>query len=1127
MNSFSENNFFINTNTSHSIEIGRIFYEHLSSKKQSLNIFTGNVYEAIRLKEEISWFYPKLRVNHFPDWETLPYDQISPHPDLISERLLTLYQMTQREFDINLLPLSTSLHLLPPRSYIEKFSFNFKINQAVDINAFKNRLVDNGYLYVDKVMNPGEFAMRGGIIDIFPMGSIVPYRIDFFDNEIESIRTFDVDTQRSLYPTNKIKLLPARECPLDDEGVGTFRNNYREKFEGDLSKSKIYKSITKSTPFAGMEWYLPLFFEQTNSIFDYIEPKDALLLLGDTAKAASDYWSETSSRYRLYAYDTERPILEPNEFLISPDEFFKKIKDYPQIKKHKDRIKPSKDIAIDRDESPPLHKLSKLISKSTQRILLCAEGLGRRESLADLLKQSDIQFKLVEDWNAFIDSHEKVCLIAGPLHDGFSYNNYLIITENEIFPNFVRQTKKSKRNKSFSSDGIVKDLTELTIGDPIVHEQHGVGRYKGLVDLDYGEGVNEFLELHYEREDKLYVPVSQLYLISRYSGGPIESAPIHKLGSGSWEKAKKKALTQIHDTAAELLDLYAKRSLQKGVSSKINLNDYDAFVDGFPFEETSDQKDAIERVVEDMESSRPMDRLVCGDVGFGKTEVALRAAFISVLNGKQAIVLVPTTLLAEQHFDNFCDRFARWPIKIEEISRFKSKKQQNESLHRLKEGKIDIIIGTHRLLQPDIKFKDLGLVVIDEEHRFGVRQKEKLKAFRKNVDVLALTATPIPRTLSLAMEGLREFSVIATPPQKRLSIKTFVVNFSQGIIKEAVLREFNRGGQVYFLHNEVNTIQSMFEKLSKLLPEAKIGVAHGQLREKELEQVMQDFHQQRINILLCSTIIETGIDIPTANTIIMNRADKFGLAQLHQLRGRVGRSHHQAYAYLLIDEDRKLTSNAKKRLEAIQLMEDLGAGYHLAMHDLEIRGAGELLGDNQSGQMHEIGFNLYIDMLNNAIKQLKKGEKLDLESPITSNKEINLHTPTILTQTYCPNTNERLIIYKRLSSCKSKDELKSLKEELIDRFGLMPLQTVNLILFHELRINILSTEVVKIDSSKRISEITIKKNADIDPIKIIDLLQNDQRFKMNGPDKIKILLEEEDVAKRVKFITKTINEIKV
>ncbi len=1124
--SFSRKHFHIDTNTSQSLEIGRVFYDHLNSTKRSLNIFTANVFDAIRVKEEMSWFYPKLRINHLPDWETLPYDQISPHPDLISERLLTLYQMTQREFDVNLLPLSTTLHFLPPRSYIEKFSFNFKKNQAVDINAFKARLVDNGYLYVEKVMNPGEFAMRGGIVDIFPMGSIVPYRIDFFDNEIESIRTFDVDTQRSLYPTNKIKLLPARECSMDEDGISTFRNNYREKFEGDLSKSKIYKSISKSTPFSGMEWYLPLFFDKTDTIFDYIDSNDAVLLLGDTAKAASDYWAETESRFRLYAYDAERPILKPKEFLIPADYFFKKIKQYSEIKKKNSSTITIDDVAIDRDTSPPLAKLSYSIENTPHRVLISAESLGRRESLSEMLNQSHIQHKLVESWESFEKSKEKVCLISGPLHFGFVYQNYLIITETEIFPNFVRQTKKAKRNKDFNSDGIVKDLTELSVDDPIVHEHHGVGRYKGLVEMDYGDGMNEFLELHYDKSDKLFVPVSHLNLVSRYSGGPTESAPIHKLGSGSWEKAKKKALIQIHDTAAELLDLYAKRSLQKGVSSKINLKDYDAFVDGFPFEETLDQKEAIERVIQDMESSRPMDRLICGDVGFGKTEVALRAAFISILNGKQAIVLVPTTLLAEQHFNNFSDRFARWPIKIEEISRFKSKKQQSESLRRLHEGKIDIIIGTHRLLQPDIKFKDLGLIIIDEEHRFGVRQKEKLKAFKKNVDVLALTATPIPRTLSMAMEGLREFSVIATPPQKRLSIKTFVVNHSQGIIKEAVLREFNRGGQIYFLHNEVNTIESMFEKLSKLLPEAKIGIAHGQLREKELERVMQDFHQQRINILLCSTIIETGIDIPTANTIIMNRADKFGLAQLHQLRGRVGRSHHQAYAYLLVDEDRKLTSNAKKRLEAIQLMEDLGAGYHLAMHDLEIRGAGELLGDNQSGQMHEIGFNLYLDMLNGAIKHLKKGEKIDLEMPITSNKEINLHTPMILTQTYCPNTNERLIIYKRLSSCKDKDELKILKEELIDRFGLMPPQTINLILFHELRINISETDIVKIDSSKSMTEITIKKNADIDPIKIIDLLQNDRRFKMNGPDKLKILYDEEDVSKRVKFIRQTIKELK-
>ena len=1122
----SENDFHINSNTSQSIEIGRIFYDYLSKNGKSLNIFTASVFDSIRLKEEISWFYPKLRVNHFPDWETLPYDQISPHPDLTSERLLTLYQMTQKEFDINLLPLTTSLHLLPPRSYIEKFSFNFKTGQDVDIHLFKSRLVDNGYFYVEKVMNPGEFAMRGGIVDLYPMGSIVPYRIDFFDNEIDSIRTFDVDTQRSLYPTNKIKLLPARECPLDESGVSTFRNNYRERFEGDLSKAKLYKSISKGIPFAGMEWYLPLFFGETNSIFDYIDPTDAVLQLGDVSKAANEYWSETESRFRLYAYDAERPILNPKDFLLQPDLFFKTIKNYEEVKKTKGFLKAVDDIAIERNTSPPLQKLIKLIEKNQRRLLICSEGLGRRESLSDLLKQSGISFSIVESWNDFISSGDNVCLISSPLHNGFTTTDYLIITENEIFPNFVRQIKKTKRNKSFNNEGIVKDLTELGIGDPVVHEQHGVGRYQGLVDLDYGDGMTEFLVLHYDRDDKLYVPVSQLHLISRYSGGPSETAPIHKLGSGSWEKAKKKALLQIHDTAAELLDLYAKRSLQKGYSSKINLNDYNSFVEGFPFEETVDQKETIERVIEDMESGKPMDRLVCGDVGFGKTEVALRAAFISALNSKQVIVLVPTTLLAEQHFNNFSDRFARWPIKIEEISRFKSKKQQAETLKNLQEGKVDIIIGTHRLLQPDIKFKDLGLVIIDEEHRFGVRQKEKLKAFRRNIDVLALTATPIPRTLSMAMEGLREFSIISTPPQKRLSIKTFVVNASQGIIKEAVSREFNRGGQVYFLHNEVNTIESMREKLSKLLPEARIGVAHGQLQEKELEHVMQDFHQQRINVLLCSTIIETGIDIPTANTIIMNRADKFGLAQLHQLRGRVGRSHHQAYAYLLVDEDRKLTSNAKKRLEAIQLMEDLGAGYHLAMHDLEIRGAGELLGDNQSGQMHEIGFSLYMDMLNHAIKQLKKGEKLDLEAPITSNKEINIHTPTILTQTYCPNTNERLIIYKRFSSCKTRIELKDLKEELIDRFGLMPEQTKNLVLFHELRIDIASTDVLKIDSGKSITEITFKKGTNIDPIQIIDLLQSDRRFKMNGPDRIKISASIDDPFERVAFIVDTLDKLK-
>ena len=736
-----------------------------------------------------------------------------------------------------------------------------------------------------------------------------------------------------------------------------------------------------------------------------------------------------------------------------------------------------------------------------------------------------MEFEIIESWEQFQLGTNQLSLIVSPLHNGFSSNTFVLITETELFPNFIKQSKRSTRDKNFNSEVIVKDLTELNIDDPVVHEHHGVGRYKGLLELDLGEGITEFLELHYANQDKLYVPVSQLHLISRYSGGPMETAPLHKLGSGAWEKAKRKALIQIHDTAADLLNLYSKRSLKVGYSSKINLEDYDRFVDGFPFEETPDQKEAIESVIKDMESTKPMDRLICGDVGFGKTEVALRATFVSVMNGKQVVILVPTTLLAEQHYNNFCDRFASWPIKIDEISRFKTKKEQADSIQKLSLGQVDIIIGTHRLLQTDVKFKDLGLVIIDEEHRFGVRQKEELKSFRTNVDVLTLTATPIPRTLSMAMEGLREFSIIATPPQKRLSIKTFVVDYSKGVIREAILREFNRGGQVYFLHNEVNTIESMREKLIELLPEARIGVAHGQLREQELERVMQDFHQQRINVLLCTTIIETGIDIPTANTIIINRSDKFGLAQLHQLRGRVGRSHHQAYAYLLLDVDKKITSHAKKRLEAIQLLEDLGSGYYLAIHDLEIRGAGELLGDNQSGEIHEIGFNLYIDMLNHAVKQLKSGKSLDLDKPLNVTKDINIHAPTILPHTYCPNVSERLIIYKRLSNASTRDQLNELKEELIDRFGVMPDQTKSLIIFHELRIDVDSYEVLKVDASRSSIEITFSESVDIDPIKIIDLIQTDRRYKMNGPNKIKVSIAIDSIEERVLFVRNILKDL--
>jgi transcription-repair coupling factor (superfamily II helicase) len=977
-------------------------------------------------------------------------------------------------------------------------------------------------------MAPGEFSVRGSLIDLFPMGSIVPYRLDFFDDEIDSIRTFDVDSQRTLYPVNEIKLLPARECPLDEKSISTFRQNYRERFEGDPSRSSIYKDISKGIPIGGIEWYMPLFFDEMSDIFSYFSDNTIIYKHGNLDHACNHFWQETEKRFRLFAYDAERPILEPKDLLLKSDQFFKSINAYKKFElKRPEIFERIPDVSIDRKNIQPLAKLNQFISENSKRIFILADSLGRRETVSELLKVGGIKFKSADDWSESLNMNDQVVLTVSPVHQGYISSEHIVITESELYVNTVRQSKKHQRDKNFSSDAMVRDLSELKDGDPIVHEQYGVGRFRGLFNLDFGEGESEFLLLEYFGDDKLYIPVSNLDLISRYSGGPAETAPLHKLGSDQWDKAKKKALKQIHDTAADLLNIYSQRSIKKGYAFKINLQDYERFTDGFPFEETEDQLTAINAVMHDMESQKPMDRLICGDVGFGKTEVALRAAFIAANDGKQVAILVPTTLLAEQHYNNFMDRFSGSPIKIAEISRFKSKKEQAESLIKLANGEIDIIIGTHRLIQNDIKFKNLGLIIIDEEHRFGVRQKELLKAMRAEVDVLTLTATPIPRTLSMAMEGLREFSIISTPPQKRLSIKTFVNNYSEGIIREAVLREFNRGGQVYFLHNDVETILSMKEKLEKLIPEARIEIAHGQMRERELERVMHDFYQQKANILLCTTIIETGIDIPSANTIIMNRADMFGLAQLHQLRGRVGRSHHQAYAYLLIDPDRKISSHAQKRLEAIQLLEDLGAGYYLAIHDLEIRGAGELLGDNQSGQMHEIGFNLYIDMLNYAVKQLKLGKKLSLDNPLQKNTEINLHTPAIITNSYCGDINERLVLYKRLSGLNDYEALMEMKEELIDRFGVMPEQTQSLISFHDLRIFIQHLDIKKIDASDTSIQISFASDSKMDPLKLIKLLGEDKRCRMNGPDKIKIGVTIIDILERVKFIKDFLKKISI
>ncbi len=1075
----------------------------IATQKSPLVIITSNAFEAQRLLEEIPYFAPELTVRLLPDWETLPYDVFSPHPDLISERLATLYQISQNQCDVVIVPIATALIRLPAVAYLAGHSFMLKKSQKLNLEALRHQCAQAGYHHVSQVISPGEFSVRGGLVDLFPMGSVFPFRIDLFDDEIESIRTFDVDTQRSLYPVPEIRLLPAREFPLDNKGIATFRSNFREQFEGDPQRATIYKNVSKGVASGGIEWYLPLFFELTSTLLDYLPENTTLCLHGNCDKAAQQFWTDANSRYRLLAYDAERPILKPEVLLIKTDDFFAQTQNYAVITLSYEAKNPLPALDIERRAEQPLHKLQAFISGNKKRILITAESLGRRETMSQLFTEHGIDMPTCETWSEFQASDAPLMLGVSPLHNGF-YDDTTVITESELYSGTVRQQRRREKEKARNTEGMLKDLSELRMDDPVVHEQHGVGRYKGLMNLDFGEGETEFLLLEYFGDDKLYVPVSQLFLISRYSGGPPESAPLHRLGSGQWEKAKKKALKQIRDTAAELLNLYAQRAARRGHAFTLSLKDYEAFCEGFPFEETPDQLEAIENVIKDMQSGRPMDRLVCGDVGFGKTEVALRAAFVAVMGGRQVAVLVPTTLLAEQHYQNFCDRFAEWPIKIAEISRFRTAKEQKQALADLAEGKVDIIIGTHRLIQKDVVFKNLGLAILDEEHRFGVRQKEQLKALRAEVDILTLTATPIPRTLSMAMEGLREFSVIATPPQKRLSIKTFHTYYSDGIIREAVMREFKRGGQVYFLHNEVDTIFVQKEKLEKILPEARIAIAHGQLRERELEHVMRDFYQQRSNILLCTTIIETGIDVPTANTIIMNRADMFGLAQLHQLRGRVGRSHHQAYAYLLTDEHRKITPQAQKRLDAIQLLEDLGAGFHLAMHDLEIRGAGELLGDSQSGEMQEIGFNLYSDMLNHAVKQLKAGKEPDLNAPLGVTTEINLHVPALLTNAYCPDVHERLVIYKRLANANNDDELDSLQEELIDRFGLLPEQGEALMACHRLRIAAKPLGINKIDASDSAIQLHFAQTTVVDPMKLIDLLQRDRRCRMNGPDKLRV-----------------------
>jgi transcription-repair coupling factor (superfamily II helicase) len=1099
-----------------------------TARKRPLLVLAASAQDAERLREEMAWLDPSLAVHRLPDWETLPYDQFSPHPDLVSERLSTLWQFANGAFDAGIVPVTTALQRLPPRSYLAGRTFALKARAKLDLERLRAQLVLGGYTHVQQVMSPGEFCVRGGLVDLFPTGSSVPYRLDLLGEEIESIRTFDVDNQRSIYPVSEIRMLPAREFPLDEDGRARFRNAFRERFEGDPSRSRTYKDVTNGIAPAGVEAYLPLFFEQTATLFDYLPPETTCVIHGDVPEAAEGFWRDLKSRYDLLHGDRDRPLMAPRELYVPTEDLFVALKQFAKLDLAdplEARALPS--IEVDRRSVEPLKLLKRFVEPFEGRTLIVAESPGRRETLSQLFAEHDFHPALVDDWKRFRDSTHPVAMTYGPLATGFllPQERLALITEAELYPGQVRQARRRDARARTSAEGMVRDLAEVKPGDPVVHSQHGIARYLGLVTLDLGEGEMEFLHLEYEGGDKLYVPVSQLHMISRYTGASPESAPLHRLGSGQWEKAKRRAARQVRDTAAELLDLYAKRLARQGFAFPLSMQDYEQFTATFPFEETPDQAEAIQSVIVDMTLGRPMDRLVCGDVGFGKTEVAMRAAFIAVAAGKQVAILVPTTLLAEQHFGNFSDRFSAFPVKIAELSRFRSPKEVAKSLEGLADGTIDIAIGTHKLIQKDVRFKNLGLVIIDEEHRFGVRQKEGLKRLRTEVDVLTLTATPIPRTLAMSLEGLRDFSVIATAPQRRLAIKTFVNRLSNGIVREAVLRELKRGGQAYYLYNEVETIENRRAELTQLLPEARIAVAHGQMRERELESVMRDFYHQRSNVLLCSTIIETGIDVPTANTILIHRADKFGLAQLHQLRGRVGRSHHQAYAYLLTPPEEALSASAKKRLEAIQMMEDLGAGFYLAMHDLEIRGAGEVLGESQSGGIHDIGFALYTEMLEHAVRALKRGEEPDLTQPLNVATEVNLHAPALLPSDYCGDVHERLVLYKRLANCSTPEELERLTEELVDRFGPLPVPTRVLLECHKLRIQGAPLGVLKIDAGPGSIVVQFVPSPPIEPKKILALVQSSRIYRLPGPDRVKIEMKHEELAQRASEVRQFLKKL--
>ncbi|AMN47289.1 transcription-repair coupling factor [Steroidobacter denitrificans] len=1078
-------------------------------------LIVADTRQAGRMEEELRFFRRAgLCVETFPAWETLPYDLFSPHPDIVSQRLRLLSTLPQLTKGIVIVDIETLLQRLPPQSYIDAHAFDLKLGETFDPGAFRERLSRAGYTAAAQVMAPGEFAVRGSIIDLFPMGSTMPYRIDLFDEEIETIRVFDPETQRSDQQVQALRLLPAREFPLTASGIQSFKRRFRIRFPGDLTRMPVYRDIAEGAPPAGIEYYLPLFFDDTSTLLDHLPGNT--LVAAETAldELAVPIFAEIEGRHAQRAHDAARPILRPDEVFMPPAECIRRLAAFrrielsdaapevPEAPEASEASLPRQDFAtrpppnlrIDARREEPAQALIEFLSDFNGHVLIAAESAGRREMLLDILQQRNLRPVPVDDWSGFIAGQAPLAITVSALATGLVLSDPAIalIAEEQLFGERVRQERRRRRPER-DPEKIIRDLSALLPGAPVVHEEYGVGRFIGLTTLEAGGLTSEYLVVEYAEGDKLYVPVQALDRVSRYSGAPAEAAPLHKLGGEAWEKAKRKAAQRIRDTAAELLDLYSRREARQGERLTANEAELRAFEAAFAFEETPDQAQAIAQVIADLGGSRPMDRVVCGDVGFGKTEVALRAAFIAVQAGKQVAVLVPTTLLAQQHYQSFADRFADWPVKVESLSRFRTARELEQCLQNLESGRADIVVGTHRLLQSNVKFKRLGLVIIDEEHRFGVKDKERMKQLRAQVDVLTLTATPIPRTLNMAMGGLRELSLITTPPVARLSIKTFVSQWDAATIREACLREIRRGGQIYFVHNSVETIEKTARSLAELVPEARIAIGHGQMRERELEQVMLDFYHQRCNLLVCTTIVESGIDVPTANTIIIDRADKFGLAQLHQLRGRVGRSHHQAYAYLMTPPHNLMTADAHKRLEAIESLEDLGAGFTLATHDLEIRGAGELLGEEQSGQIQEIGYALYMEMLERAVSALKEGKVPQLDQPMHQGPEVDLHVPALLPHDYLPDVHLRLVLYKRIAAAATAEELRELQVEMIDRFGLLPGAAKNLFRIAGFKQAARALGLRKIDIGPGGGSVTFEHETRVDPATLIRYVQQHAR----------------------------------